>query len=47
MFNPEKLKERQAALQKLERERAEAEKKMKNDIAALKKMLVDNNGVAL
>lgn len=47
MFNPEKLKERQAALQKLERERAEAEKKMKDDIHKLRQMFVDNNGVAL
>lgn len=47
MFNPEKLKERQKAAEKLEKEKLEAEKKMQTNIAALKKMLVDNNGVAI
>lgn len=47
MFNPEKLKERREAAQKLEKEKAEAEKKMKDDIHKLKQMFVDNNGVAL
>lgn len=47
MFNPEKLKERREAAQKLEKEKADAEKQMKGDIHALKKLLVDDNGAAI
>lgn len=47
MFNPDKLAERRKAAERLEKQKAEAEKKMQDDIHRLKKMLVDDNGVAL
>lgn len=44
MFNPEKLKERQKAAEQLEKQKAEAEKKMQKDIADINKKL-DNVGL--
>lgn len=44
MFNPEKLKERQKAAEQIEKQKAEAEKRMQKDIADINKKL-DNVGL--
>ena len=47
MFNPEKLKERMRKEEDARKAKEQADKTMRDNIAALKKMLVDDNGVAI
>ncbi len=47
MFNGEKIKERMDKEKNALKAKEDADKKMRSDISALKKMLVDDNGVAL
>lgn len=47
MFNPEKLKERMKKEDDARKAKEQADKTMRDNIAALKKMLVDDNGVAI
>lgn len=47
MFNGEKIKERMKKEEDVRKAKEEADRKMRADIDALKRMIVDNNGVAI